>query len=82
MKCEMASNYMTPHTITLMTKLKTQFVKLETRMNVKIDSIIKRLENYRSSHPPKHHNTSNKLIASSTTTSPMTSSLNEASPTP
>ena len=37
----MASNYMTPHTRTLMTKLKNQFDKLEARMNDKIDSIIK-----------------------------------------
>ena len=37
-------------------------------MNLKIDSIIKRLENYRSSNPPKQHSTLTKSIASSTTT--------------
>ena len=63
----MASNYMTPHTRTLMTELKNQFNKLEARMNDKIESIIKRLENYTSSNPPKQQSTSNKQMASSTT---------------
>ena len=63
----MTSNYMTPHTRTLMIELKNQFDKLEERMNKKIDSIIRRLENYRSSNPPKQKSTSSKLMASSTT---------------
>ena len=63
----MASNYMTPHTRTLMAELKKQFDKLNARMNDKIESIIKRLENYRSSNPHKQRSTSSKLMASSTT---------------
>ena len=66
-KCEMASNYRTPRTRTLMTELKNQFDKLEARMNDKIDSIIKRLENYKSSNPPKQQSTSSKSMALSTT---------------
>ena len=76
----MASNYMTPHTRTLMTKLKTQFDRLEARMNDKIDSIIKRLENYRSSNPPKQHSTLTKSIASSITTYLVTSPSYKAFP--
>ena len=63
----MASNYMTQHTRTLMTGLKNQFDKLEARMNDKIDSIIKRLENDRYSNPAKQQSTSSKSMASSTT---------------
>ena len=55
---------------------------METRLHVKIDSIIKRLENYRSSNPLKQQGTSSKLIASSTTTSQMTLSSDEASLNP
>ena len=62
----MVSNYMTPHTRTLLTELKNQFDKLEARMNDKIDSIIQRLENYKSNNLPKQQSTSSKQITSST----------------
>ena len=66
-KSEMASNYMTPHTRTLMIELKNQFNKFKARMNENIDSIIKRLENYSSSNSPKQQSTLMKQMASSTT---------------